>query len=144
MNNRLIQCLMERISNNTTSREIENSSSVQISMSIFQFTCYSHRSQVDTPAVGRCSCMSDLPWNWIPRPFMRRHAFPRSHQAMLNEKWHQQTEDSDIRNFSKYFSLHHRVQNSSGAHPASYPMGTRSSFLRDKVAETWSWPLTSI
>jgi hypothetical protein len=22
------------------------------------------------------------------------------------------------------FSLHHRVQNSSGAHPASYPMGT--------------------
>jgi hypothetical protein len=26
------------------------------------------------------------------------------------------------------FSLHHRVQNSSGAHPSSYPMGTRSSF----------------
>jgi hypothetical protein len=26
------------------------------------------------------------------------------------------------------FSLHHRVQNSSGAHPASYPMGTRGSF----------------
>jgi hypothetical protein len=23
------------------------------------------------------------------------------------------------------FSLHHRVQNGSGAHPASYPMGTR-------------------
>jgi hypothetical protein len=29
------------------------------------------------------------------------------------------------------FSLHHRVQNGSGAHPASYPMGTRSS---DKAA----------
>jgi hypothetical protein len=27
------------------------------------------------------------------------------------------------------FSLHHRVQNGSGAHPASYPMGTRGSFL---------------
>jgi hypothetical protein len=27
------------------------------------------------------------------------------------------------------FSLHHRVQNGSGAHPASYPMGTRASFL---------------
>jgi hypothetical protein len=27
------------------------------------------------------------------------------------------------------FSLHHRVQNSSGVHPASYPMGTRGSFL---------------
>jgi hypothetical protein len=27
------------------------------------------------------------------------------------------------------FSLHHRVQNGSGAYPASYPMGTRGSFL---------------
>jgi hypothetical protein len=27
------------------------------------------------------------------------------------------------------FSLHHRVQNGSGAHPASYPMCTRGSFL---------------
>jgi hypothetical protein len=27
------------------------------------------------------------------------------------------------------FSLHHRVQNGSGAHPDSYPMGARSSFL---------------
>jgi hypothetical protein len=26
------------------------------------------------------------------------------------------------------FSLHYRVQNDSGAHPASYPMGTRGSF----------------
>jgi hypothetical protein len=26
------------------------------------------------------------------------------------------------------FSLHHRVQNGSGAHPASYPVGTRGSF----------------
>jgi hypothetical protein len=26
------------------------------------------------------------------------------------------------------FPLHHRVQNGSGAHPASYPMGTRGSF----------------
>jgi hypothetical protein len=26
------------------------------------------------------------------------------------------------------FSLHHRVQKGSGAHPASYPMGTRGSF----------------
>jgi hypothetical protein len=26
------------------------------------------------------------------------------------------------------FSLHHRVQNGSGAHPASYTMGTRDSF----------------
>jgi hypothetical protein len=32
------------------------------------------------------------------------------------------------------FSLHHRVQNSSGAHPASYPMGTRSSLPGGKEA----------
>jgi hypothetical protein len=42
------------------------------------------------------------------------------------------------------FYLHHRVQTRSGAHPASYPMGTRGSFPGGKVAGAWSWPLTSI
>jgi hypothetical protein len=42
------------------------------------------------------------------------------------------------------FSLHHGVQNGSGAHPAFYPMGTRGSFSGVKAAEAWSWPLTSI
>jgi hypothetical protein len=32
------------------------------------------------------------------------------------------------------FSLHHRVQNGSGAHPASYPMGTRVSLPGVKAA----------
>jgi hypothetical protein len=32
------------------------------------------------------------------------------------------------------FSLHHRIQNGSGAHPASYPMGTRGSFPGAKAA----------
>jgi hypothetical protein len=32
------------------------------------------------------------------------------------------------------FSLHHRVQNGSEAHPASYPMGTRGSFPGGKAA----------
>jgi len=41
-----------------------------------------------------------------------------------------------------YFS--HHFQNSSGAHPAFYPMGTRSSFPWGKVARAWRWPLTSI
>jgi hypothetical protein len=36
------------------------------------------------------------------------------------------------------FSLHHRVQNASEAHPASYPVGTGGSFPWDKVAEAWS------
>jgi hypothetical protein len=42
------------------------------------------------------------------------------------------------------FYLNHRVQNGSGAHPASYPMGTRGSFPGCKAAGAWSWPLTSI
>jgi hypothetical protein len=32
------------------------------------------------------------------------------------------------------FSLHHHVKNGSAAHPASYPMDTRSSFPGGKVA----------
>jgi len=32
------------------------------------------------------------------------------------------------------FSLHHRVQNGTVAHPASYPMGTRGSFPGAKAA----------
>jgi len=31
-------------------------------------------------------------------------------------------------------SLHHRVLSGSGAHPASYPMGTRGSFHTGKAA----------
>jgi hypothetical protein len=31
------------------------------------------------------------------------------------------------------FSLHHRVQNGSGAHPASYPVGMRGSFPGGKA-----------
>jgi hypothetical protein len=34
------------------------------------------------------------------------------------------------------FSLHHSVQNGSGAHPASYPMCTRGSFVGGKAAGT--------
>jgi hypothetical protein len=34
------------------------------------------------------------------------------------------------------FSLHHRVQNGSEAHPISYPMGIRGSFPGGKEAET--------
>jgi hypothetical protein len=41
-------------------------------------------------------------------------------------------------------SPYHHVQNGSGAHPASNPMGTRGSFPGGKAAGVWSWPLTSI
>jgi hypothetical protein len=33
------------------------------------------------------------------------------------------------------FSLHHRVQNGSGAHPASYPLGSRDPFPGGKAAD---------
>jgi hypothetical protein len=42
------------------------------------------------------------------------------------------------------FCLHHRVQNGSGAHPASYPVGTEGSLPGGKAVRIWSWPLTSI
>jgi hypothetical protein len=42
------------------------------------------------------------------------------------------------------FSVHHHIQNGSGAHLASYPMGTRGFFPGSKAAGAWSWPLTSI
>jgi hypothetical protein len=41
------------------------------------------------------------------------------------------------------FSLHHRVQNGSGAHPDSYPMGTRVSFLGGKASEADRSPPSS-
>jgi hypothetical protein len=42
------------------------------------------------------------------------------------------------------FSLHHRVQNGSGALPASYIVGTRVSFPGSKAAGGCSWPLAPI
>jgi len=38
----------------------------------------------------------------------------------------------------------HCVQTSSGAHPASFPVGTRGPSPGSKAAGVWSWPLTSI
>jgi hypothetical protein len=42
------------------------------------------------------------------------------------------------------FSLHHRVQNGSGSHPACYPMDTRGCLPGSKAAGARSWPLNSI
>jgi hypothetical protein len=41
------------------------------------------------------------------------------------------------------FSLNHRVQTGSGAHPASYSMGTSGSLPGGKAAGALRWPLTS-
>jgi len=42
------------------------------------------------------------------------------------------------------FPFHHCIQTGSGAHPASYPMGTRDSLPVGNATGKWSWPLTSI
>jgi len=42
------------------------------------------------------------------------------------------------------FTLQHRVQNGSGAHSTSYPMGIGGSFNRNKATRARSWPSTSI
>jgi hypothetical protein len=42
------------------------------------------------------------------------------------------------------FSLHYRVQNGTGAHPASYLLGTGGYFPGDKAPGAWSWLLTSV
>jgi len=42
------------------------------------------------------------------------------------------------------FLLHENVQTGSGAHSASYPMGSGGSFPGGKAARSWSRPLTSI
>jgi hypothetical protein len=43
-----------------------------------------------------------------------------------------------------FMYIYHFSHNGSGAHPASYPMGTRYSFPGCKAAGAWSWPLNSI
>jgi len=42
------------------------------------------------------------------------------------------------------FSLRHRAQRGSRAHPDTYPMGIGCSFPESKAAEAWSWTLTPI
>jgi len=42
------------------------------------------------------------------------------------------------------FFLFSTAPRTAGAHPASYPTGTRDSFPGGETAEAWSWPLTSI
>jgi hypothetical protein len=54
---------------------------------------------------------------------------PRINQSSLKQKFNLNTLIK-----SGNFSLHHRIQNGSGAHPASYPMGTRDSFPGGKAA----------
>jgi hypothetical protein len=49
-------------------------------------------------------------------------------------QWYNAGLGFDSRRGLGIFSLHHRIQKDSGAHPASYPMGTRGSFPGGKAA----------
>jgi hypothetical protein len=42
------------------------------------------------------------------------------------------------------FSIPHNLQTEFGARPHSYTMGTGGCFPDGKMAQVWSWPLTSI
>jgi hypothetical protein len=55
-----------------------------------------------------------------------------------------QTMDKVQKYNSFNFSVHHRVRNGSGAHPASYPISTRGSFPGGIAVGAWSWPLTFV
>jgi len=52
--------------------------------------------------------------------------------------------DFDSRHGHGFLSLCHHVQTDSGAHPASYTMGTGVYFLGRKSAGAWSWSLISV
>jgi len=43
----------------------------------------------------------------------------------------------------RIYSLRHRIQTDSGAHPASYPMGMLGLSPGSKAARVWSWRLNS-
>jgi hypothetical protein len=66
------------------------------------------------------------------------------HTEWKNIKYCWIINDPNIFVYYRKFSLHHRVQTGSGAHPASDPMGTRGSFPGGKAAVALSWPLPSI
>jgi hypothetical protein len=72
--------------------------------------------------------------------FIFAHPFPKSHDnsvsIVLGYGLHDRGSRVRFPVGAGNFSLHHSVQNSSGAQPASYPMGTRGSFSGDKAAGT--------
>jgi hypothetical protein len=72
--------------------------------------------------------------------FLRGARIAQWYRARLRAGW------SEVRvpAGAGYFSLHHRVQTRSEAHPASYAMGIKCLFPGGKVAEAWSRPLTCI
>jgi hypothetical protein len=94
-----------------------------------------------TPLPTTISCLRpDFPWRLLPCALAMGSTASKIKLSGLDDRGSRARFPAG----TGYFSLHHRVQNGSGAHPASYPMGTRGSFPGGTAAEAWSWPLTSI
>jgi hypothetical protein len=82
-------------------------------------------------------CCMLIPWdsNWRPSA-LQSGAWNRDSSVGIALSYGLDDQGSTVRFPAEAgnFSLHHCVQNSSGAHPASYPMSTRGSFPGGKAA----------
>jgi hypothetical protein len=95
---------------------------------------------------GRPCCLhlqDEVKWTWRQKVFRNFGVLPHHYSSVgialgceLDDRGFRVRFPAGPGNIS-----HHRVQNGSGAHPASYPMGTRGSFPGGKAAGAWSWPL---
>jgi hypothetical protein len=75
---------------------------------------------------------------WLKNRVLKLNAHPYSSKVVIALGYGLKDRVSRVRfpAGAGNFSLHHRVQNGSGAHPASYPMGTRGSFPGSKATGT--------
>jgi hypothetical protein len=103
---------------------------------LLNVACVHFRRTSFSRPLSSSSCYWSLSMFWRSDLEHRR----RMHRCiLLNCVW---TNGAVLLNFFLILLLFHRVQNSSEAHPASYPMDTRGSFPGGKAAGAWSWPLT--
>jgi hypothetical protein len=96
----------------------------------FQMLCY-------TPMESK-TCYAYISWDIF------KNGIKTERTAGLAQRYRAGLGVFESRKGAGNLSLHHRLQTSSGAHPASYPTGTRGSFPGGKVVGALSWPLVSI
>jgi aryl-phospho-beta-D-glucosidase BglC (GH1 family) len=114
----------------------------------------------DTGTYWNCGSICFVLWNCKQFHFGDRRNVPFTN-VISHYLWSYKSRDSSVRIATGYgldarvstvrfpagdrnFSLRHRIQIDSGAHPVSYPMGTGGTFPLDKAAGPWSWLITSI
>jgi hypothetical protein len=86
---------------------------------------------INLSIVGKCTLVNIHDTSWCSSVSM---------ESRLQDEWPVSVPG---RGNDRTFSFYHYVQTGSGAHPATYPMGTRNSYPMGKAAKAWSWPLTS-